>query len=331
MIDRAPRAPLWTVLPLLLLVTACATPAAPLHLASDTWPPYTGDRPGAQVSTEIVAEAMMRSGQRTRTTITDWTSAMAGLRDARFDGSAAVWRNAEREKVLLFSRAYLENRLVLVGRKGADVGAASLAELDGKTVAVVEGYAYGDEVAESRGPKLVEGANDQENLERLLRGDVDFMLVDDLLIRYVLARQEARARQHLEIGTTPLIRRPLHFAVRRDLPGAAEMVKDFDAAIGRMMADGTYNRILRMNWIRADVDGDGRLEYVAAGAAGKEPPKDGFTVGPDDATGKDRPQRYYIDGKVYESWEQVPEQVRSEAPEPAETERIEVTFFEFDF
>ena len=50
----------------------------------------------------------------------------------------------ERERALLFSEPYLENRLILVARRGSDVSAATLAALKGQTVALVEGYAYGD-------------------------------------------------------------------------------------------------------------------------------------------------------------------------------------------
>ena len=59
-----------------------------------------------------------------------------------FDGSAAAWKDAEREKALLFSQPYLENRLMLVARRGGDVSAATVADLKGKRVAIVEGYAY---------------------------------------------------------------------------------------------------------------------------------------------------------------------------------------------
>ena len=61
-----------------------------------------------------------------------------------FDGSAAAWRDQQREAVLLYSEPYLENRLVLVARRGGNVSAQSLAALKGRRIAIVEGYAYGD-------------------------------------------------------------------------------------------------------------------------------------------------------------------------------------------
>ena len=46
-------------------------------------------------------------------------------------------------------------------------------------------------------------------------------------------------------------------------PAQADEIEKFNAEIKKMQADGTYNIILRLDWIRADVDGDGRTELVA--------------------------------------------------------------------
>ena len=45
------------------------------------------------------------------------------------------------ERALIYSQPYLENRLILVERQGSDVSATSLADLAGKQIALVSGYA----------------------------------------------------------------------------------------------------------------------------------------------------------------------------------------------
>jgi len=52
-------------------------------------------------------------------------------------------------RALIFSQPYLENRLVLVGRHGADVAAKALPALAGRRIAIVEGYSYGDALERS--------------------------------------------------------------------------------------------------------------------------------------------------------------------------------------
>ena len=64
---------------------------------------------------------------------------------------------------MFFSDAYLENRLVLVGRSGTDVTAKSLTVLKGKRVAVVKGYAYGEIDTARPGVRALEQRGDQHH------------------------------------------------------------------------------------------------------------------------------------------------------------------------
>jgi len=301
------------------------TPAAEepaLRLASDVWPPFTNVAGETRLALDLVHEALDRAGVSAATTIVGWKEVTAGLSSGRFDGSAAIWHSAEREKLLLYSEPYLENRLVLVGRKGADVTATDISALAGTSVAVVEQYAYGTGVEGSGGPRWVHGSSDQENLEKLLRGEVDSMLVDELLIRYLVERRPEKVARRLAIGSAPLVRRTLHFAVHRDLPDAASLVERFDREIKKMLADGTYNDVLGLEWIRADVDGDGLAELVPRGErAGEVPPATGYSILaslPRESPVSLDVERYWIGGRVYESWDAVPERYKAPARDPAD-------------
>lgn len=288
-----------------------------IRLASDAWPPFTNKTGETRLAIDLAHKALERAGISADTTVVEWKDVTAGLRDGRFDGSAAIWHSAERETFLQFSDPYLENRLVLVGNKGSDVSAASLADLAGKRVAVVEQYAYGEEVENVEGPLFIEGPSDQHNLQRLLEGEVDYLLVDELLIRYLVEHRQEEVTRYLQIGETPLVRRALHLAVRRKLPDAESLVERFNTEIKQMQADGTYNVILRLDWIRADVDGDGRPENVTRNTrAGEAPPAAGYSILstiPRESSVK-LDDRYFIGGRVYENWEAVPE--RYKAPPP---------------
>jgi ABC-type amino acid transport substrate-binding protein len=304
----------------LVLGSLARTPAetSRLRLGSDTWPPFTNVAGKSRLAIDLVHEALRRAGVAEETTIAPWKDVTAGLADGRFDGSAAIWRSPDREKFLLYSKPYLENRLVLVGAKGSDVSAPGLGALTGKRVAVVEQYAYGEEVEGAEGPRFIQGQSDQENLTKLLGGDVDYMLVDDLLIRYLLEQQYEEARRRLAIGTTPLVLRTLHFAVRRDLPGAKAIIDGFNEQIDKMLADGTYNGILQLDWIRADVDHDGQPELVSRSKhAGTTAPTTGYTLLsslsalPHESPVRfEVPKRYWVDGRVYENWDDVPERYK---------------------
>ena len=293
--------------------------------------PFTGDEKQPRVALYLVESALERAGYAATTSIVPDGALTGLLRDGKFDGSAALWTAEDREAFLLYSKPYLENRLVLVGRKGSDVSAGSLKELSGKRMGIVEGYAYGKELDTASGLSLVRGKSSEESLRALAAGQVDYILLDELLVEYLFEQQPKRAIESLEVGKTPLIKRTLHLGVRKALPNAQQIIDRFNSVLATMMRDGSYHLALQVSWITADVDGDGRDELVGVGpAVGAAPPSRSYqlfeeaAVAPKPAVttppgarppgtsqvasnGPTEQRRYYVGGHVYESWSEVPE------------------------
>lgn len=285
-----------------------------LKLASDVWPPFTNVETEKACALDLVKEALIRIGIKVELEILDFNDVISRIDAGAFDGSAALWLSDEREKKYLFSEAYLQNQLVVVGKKGSDVSATSFNEFDGNKIGVVEDYSYGIDINSGQ-VELVTGDNDQQNLERLLSGQIDYMLVDALLIQYLLKYQVNDVTEYLEIGKNPIIVKSLHFAIRKDIDGAEDIITRFNEEIQIMIAEGTYNRILELNWVRADMDGDGTMELILDGnAAGTAPPEYTYGVGSDQSMVKKQvnTDRYYINGKFYNSWDQVPQEYKTE-------------------
>ncbi len=283
-----------------------------LHLASDDWPPFTGSLANERAAIELVQTALGRAGITASTEIVEWEAVEIGIRRGEFDGSAAIWRTKERERDLVFSAPYLENRLVLVGRSGSDVSATRMTDLAGKRVAVVGDYAYGDAITKAVGVLFVNSNNDQDSLDKLLSEKVDYILVDELVARHLLTFQPEETAANLEIAFTPLSRQMLHFAIRRDLPNADKIISAFDAEIGKMLADGSYARILNVGWIRVDSNGDGLYELIPLGenTAALTPGTvyDVFGEMPEDSPAQKQP--IVIQGNIYKGWDAIPDRYK---------------------
>ena len=117
-----------------------------LRLVSTAWSPFTNEPGRPRFALDLVEAALKRMGVSSQTTIVEAARFTPLLLEGTYDGSAAVWKDAERERELLFSQPYLENRLILVARSGGDVSAKTLADLKGKRIAIVEGYSYSDTI-----------------------------------------------------------------------------------------------------------------------------------------------------------------------------------------
>jgi polar amino acid transport system substrate-binding protein len=322
-----------------ILVLSCpalwliaAAQSAPLRLVSTAWPPFTNAPKQPRFALDLVEDALGRINLTARTTIVSAPQFTATLLSGLFDGSGAAWKDPERERALIFSQPYLENRLVLVGRSGADVSAKTPADLKGKRVAIVEGYAYGD-VVDRAGPMWVRSSSEEDSITRLLKGAVDYTLMDELVVHYIVANYPKESGAKLQIGSTPLVTRELYFAVNRGRADAASIVERFNAQIRGMIADRTYHRLLHVDWIRADVDGDGVPEYVPANdRPGPAEPQQIYTLftAPVTSAPVEKPG-FYLGGSIYSDWASVPENHKvsnSDKPDPS---RSTATLFRFSW
>ncbi len=326
----------WTIgallLPIIAMPIMAAAQGVRLQLVSTAWSPFTNAPGQPRFALDLVDAALERMGIHAETVIVDEARLTPSLLRGEFDGSAALWRGAERERALIYSQPYLENRLILVGRQGSDVSATSLADLAGKRIALVAGYAYGEAVETTDGPIFV-GANSKEDgVAGLLNGEVDYTLMDDLVVQYLVNNHAEEARTRLAFGSTPLLTRSLHFAVRRSHPGAESIISRFNAELRGLIADGSYHRLLHLDWIQADIDGDGRREYVPhADQAGPHPPQQSYVLfAPSFPTAEpDATRRFYFGGNIYEGWSTVPE--RYKLPDFTRPERRRHTVRIFTF
>lgn len=289
-----------------------------VSLVSDVWPPFTNELSKRAVAFDIVNTALQNVYVSTNFEITDFQDVIQSIQERKYDGSAALWKTPEREEFLLFSEPYLQNQLVLVGRRGSDVSFSDLKELTTASIGLVESYAYGEEITGYEKVKWIYEKSDKKNFEKLLNGELDYILVDALLIQYLLQNQEEEVKEYLAIGSTPLSTHTLHFAVHKETEGGETLINYFNREIQKMIQDGTYNEILHVDYIHVDVDGDGVLELISPSeAAGTTEPTFVYDVFYSQG-GQNANEYYLIDGKRYESWKDVPDsyKIKNNDPEP---------------
>jgi polar amino acid transport system substrate-binding protein len=314
------------------LSLALSGQTAQLRLVSTAWSPFTNEPGQPRFALDLVEAGLGRIGVKSSTTIVEASQFTSALLSGPFDGSAAAWRDAEREKTLLFSQPYLENRLMLVARRGGDVSAATVADLKGKRVAIVEGYAYGEAIDQS-GAAVVRSRSEEDSLKFLLDSKVDYTLMDELVVQYILSNYADEARTRLQIAPTALVRRQLHLAVRRSVPDAESIINRFNAQLRGMIADRTYHRLLHLDWIEADVDGDGRVEFVPqSDRLGTAEPKRAYSLFSTEPSPTPTPKtqgRFLLGGSIYDGWTTVPDKFKVDDPKRPDPNKSTAFIFRF--
>jgi polar amino acid transport system substrate-binding protein len=326
----------------LSVLLACALGAASiapsaqsneLRLVSTAWPPFTNAPGQPRFALDLVEGALGRIGRTAVTTIVEPGRFTTALLGREFDGSAAAWKDAERERALVFSQPYLENRLILVGRTGADVSATSLGALSGKRIAIVEGYSYGDALDLS-GAALVRSRSEEDSLSLLLAGKTDYTLMDELVVQYIVNNYPNEARTRLSLGAKPLVTRPLYFAVTRMRKDADAIISGFNAQLRAMILDRTYHRLLHVSWITADVNGDGVAEFVpASDRSGTTEPQRAYALFTDTGQRAAAPATtkpgFYVGGSIYTDWASIPNRYKVEDPQRPDASRSTASLFRF--
>jgi polar amino acid transport system substrate-binding protein len=314
-----------------LMVSAQTTQ---LRLVSTAWSPFTNEPGHPRFALDLVEAGLGRIGVKTTTTIVDAAQFTTALLSGKFEGSAAAWKDPEREKTLLFSQPYLENRLILVARRGGDVSATTFAGLPGKRIAIVEGYSYGEAIERS-GLVFVRSKSEEDSLKLLLDGKVDYTLMDELVVQYIVRNYAEEARTRLQIGSTPLLRRQLYLAVSRKVPDAQSIIDKFNAQLRGMISDHTYHRLLHLEWVLADVDGDGRAEYVPqSDRTGATEPKRPYSLIFTEPSLAPKPEpkvegRFLLGGSIYDGWTNVPDRFKVEDPKRPDPNKSTAAIFRF--
>jgi polar amino acid transport system substrate-binding protein len=232
----------------------------PLLLSNDTWPPFILDGTAQGTAEKLVCQALSLSGWPCKVEVKDWEVVLQEARVGAIDGIAAAWRNPEREQYLLFSEPYLSNRIIPVVHNRSSVTITSPTHLAGLRIAMVSDYAYGDTIEGLvPGFTVVKSRNSQEALRAVSNGEADAALIDELVARDKL---DDPVMKNLTMLDMILAFRDLHFAVSRQHPLAEEIIDDFQRGYKQMLADGTVNEILNVDWLATDFGQSGKLNVV---------------------------------------------------------------------
>ena len=213
------------------------------------------------------------------------------------------------------------------------MSARDLANLAGKRIAIVQGYSYGDAIDKS-GPVWVRVPSEEASLAAVLKGTADFTLMDELVVNYIVSNYPKQSGARLQVGSTPLLTRALYLAVARTRLDAESIVSRFNTQILAMIKDRTYHRLLHVDWIRADINGDGTAVFVpSSDRAGPAEPTRAYSLFtlPSSQTGTPPKSGFYLGGNIYSDWASVPDTYKAWDPQHPDPRRSTGSIFKFQW
>lgn len=221
-----------------------------LILATSPYAPYIiYDRKRNSVEgidIDILKEILGRKGLELTTYITPWDTALRMIAEGVCDIIPNISRDGEREKTMHFSASYRnEESFAIYVRSGSDTRIARLDDLHGKRVGVIQGYTYFPAFDRDKAIRKEQTLNEETLFKRLLKGQVDAVIMD----RYSGDYHLANALKGKGIERSPYVetvRREnvsnMAFTKARDLSAVSAL---FDEGFREITRDGTLDRIVR--------------------------------------------------------------------------------------
>ena len=226
-------------------VLAHAEQSKDLRVTASPWSPYVSrDLPGNGVAVSIVTTVLKRAGYTSSFSLQQWPRDLEGTRLGEYDVIASIWFTEERARDLVFSDSIFENRIKLMVRTDSDIKIAKPDALKGYRVGVVEDYAYAQGAYKDLPIEIVKSTTLEENLQRLLQGDIDIAVADEQVALYTLNNKIHGGIRQIRIARDPLSTRQLKIAVSRKNIDSEKIISDFNAALQQMKDDGSYLDIL---------------------------------------------------------------------------------------
>lgn len=197
---------------------------------------------------DIAKEVAERLGVEAEFVYIDWDAKVLELNGKNID---MIWNGltitADREKEILFSKPYFDNRIVIISLK--DAGIDKIADLSAMKVGVelqssgqaaVEGNAVFASIDE-----LVKYTTITEAILDLKAGGIDAIVADEIFARYAVSKEADQYQVATEVFNSE------NYGIGFRLEDVALRDK-VDAIIDEMAADGTATEI-SMKWFGEDL------------------------------------------------------------------------------
>ncbi len=238
-----------------LLALACfiAAPAAAqevkIGIAAEAYPPFASpDAAGNWVGWEVdFINAVCAAGElQCVITPVAWDGIIPSLTSGQIDAiMASMSITEERMQTISFSDKYYNTPTVIVGTKGVDM-APTAEGLAGKIIGVQASTIHADYVDKYFGPTAAEvkiyQTQDEANQD-LAAGRIDAIQADSIALDAFLASEAGAACCDLKgaVADDPaILGMGVGAGVRKD---DAELLAKLNAAIAKVIADGTYDKI----------------------------------------------------------------------------------------
>lgn len=246
------------LVPIILLMAGCGNSSGDKKVIigiDDEFPPLAfhneqGELIGFDV--DLAKEAFDRMNVEVEFKPIDWDKKRKEITSGKID---LIWNGLDitedRKEYMIFTRSYMDDRQILLVRKGDDQGIHSEGDLEGKIVGVQSGSTSSCYLKKNENLKNSLGGYKTylkftEVLDALKNGEINVLICDELIARYEMNRNPDQF-QLIDVRIGSIAEMAVGFPKDK-----AELRDKVQEVFDEMVKDGTAKKISD-NWFHADL------------------------------------------------------------------------------
>ena len=223
-----------------------------VHLVTAEYEPYIGrNLPNKGYIYEVVTEAFRRVGYKADIAFYPVARATYLVEKGQRDGLVPVYYNQSLEEKFLFSDPFPGGTLGLLKRKSIPAAyfdpldqTQALRNLQEYTFGVVRGAVNTPEFDNATFLKKDFATSDLQNLLKLLKGRVDFAVIDKYTAADIMVNKLPHMIGEFEFMNPPLALKPFYIAFSKNTPHSRQLANDFNQGLQDVIDDKTLETIL---------------------------------------------------------------------------------------
>ncbi len=215
-----------------------------VSLATTIFPPYkTPEIAGDGFLVAITRAAFNVSGYQLKLTYLPWARLLVESKTDRYHGILGIWFRPARQNWLAFSQPIGVNNTVLFKHKDFKFEFSGFNSLQPYTLGVVRGYAQ-PSALKWVDVKIEEVISDELNVDKLVKRRIEFTLMDQLVMQYLLNKKYPNVNAIEEVGVV-VESEDTFVAFSKAAPKYQERLRDFNLGLKTIRLNGTFSKIMK--------------------------------------------------------------------------------------
>ncbi|AXR07878.1 hypothetical protein D0Y50_16840 [Salinimonas sediminis] len=284
------------------LMLISADTHAQVKLGASQLPTYVDNEGEPARLNSIVTEAFARMEQTVELSVMRPAFLGSSVLGGSLDGEYAFLDLDHNKSSFSYSASYLPVYLYAVSKKPSVKEVVLLPHLKDERIAVENRFANTDKLRLIKDIKWARNPSTFDAFRQLADNRAYYLMTSRLLVDEFNRLLRSENEELVHLSAQPLVTAGFHLALSGTSSATQALLKRFDKTISNMQQDGTYNRLLGIDWLTKDLDDDGVADFISSADmvhTSLNPTALSYAFALD-GTKASQQSHYYVDGTLYE-------------------------------